>query len=99
MCLNAFATCPFQWKRGVILCFLSRAWVVCSTRQLFNLETVKLRSIFNRNGYTVAFFNKVLRTFIDKKTKEPPLAETIDDDENIRYYILSIPFVGKPSLY
>ena len=62
------------------------------------MEIVKLRSIFNRNGYTFAFFNKILRTFVDKKTKEPTLANTTDDDDNPKYYVLSIPFVGKPSL-
>ena len=65
--LNAFAFCPSEWKRGLVYCFLNRAWTICSSREIFNQEVIKLKDIFVKNGYTLAFFDKILSVFISKK--------------------------------
>ena len=102
--LNAFSNCPENWKKGLVSCFLNRAWIVCSTRDLFMLEIDKLRNIFRRNGYTLSFFNKLFSDFMNRK--EPSATETpaldinsvSDDDDDEKRYVLVIPFIGKPSL-
>ena len=65
--LNFHSVCPVKWKIGLILCFLNRAWKICSTYKLFDLELKKLQNIFVKNGYPVDFFLGVLNKFLLKK--------------------------------
>ena len=100
--LNAFALCPNTWKRGIVACFLHRAWTVCSSRKLFLQEVDKLREMFVSNGYQIRFFNKLFNAFMLKKTQQPsvPIDNNVnnDDEDDEKFYILIIPFVGSPSL-
>ena len=70
--LNAFAMCPNQWKKGLVYCFLNRAWVICSSRERFQEEVEKLKSMFVQNGYTTEFFQKKLKEFLTKKQSTTP---------------------------
>ena len=58
--LNACAVCPRSWKKGLIFGALSRAKIICSSRELFLLEIAKLRNIFWKNGYFTTFSIKYL---------------------------------------
>ena len=95
--LNAFAMCPNEWKKGLVYCFLNRAWIICSSQTRFQEEVETLKQIFTKNGYSINFFQKKLKEFLTKKQSNSPLNESVPDDENKRY-ILLIPFIGKPSL-
>ena len=97
--LNALAVCPEEWKRGIIYCFLHRAWTVCSSRHLFNLEVSKLIDIFTSNGYTLSFVKRIVHRFVTKKETGPTnsLNDSEEEDEPTRF-VMMIPFAGKPSL-
>ena len=100
--LNATALCPSIWKKGVFLGSLDRAWRICSSRELFLKEVNKLRDIYIKNGYVVGFLNSLFRQFMRKKEAVPTVHNSdvslTDDDDNVKKYVLVIPFVGKPSL-
>ena len=100
--LNAFALCPSVWKTGVFVGSLHRAWTICSTRELFLEEVDKLRQIFIKNGYVSSYINRLVKQFLLKKDSASGINNVSDnsddDDDNVRRYILVIPFVGKPSL-
>ena len=61
--LNFYAMAPSAWKRGVIMCLLYRAKMICSSVSLFNTEVGALRDMFFRNSYSSKFFDSVLSTF------------------------------------
>ena len=100
--LNCFSLCPNTWKRGLVACFLHRAWTVCSTRALFLQEVNKLREMFTKNGYHVNFFNKLYKSFMLKKqnivTNQDISLTSMSSDDESKFYVIVIPFVGKPSL-
>lgn len=58
-------------------------------------EVSKLRTIFFRNGYTEAFFNKVYSAFEHKEVKQLEVDGTKEDGEF--KYIIKIPYVGSLS--
>ena len=49
--MNFNALCPKNWNLGLIYCLLNRAYVICSTWQLFHTEVQNLKDIFSKNGY------------------------------------------------
>ena len=61
--LNFNANCPKTWKSGLIMCFLHRAKIICSTFQLYRQEVEKLRVIFHRNAYPNWFINNIVDKF------------------------------------
>ena len=93
--LNFCAVCPYTWKKGILFGALHRAKLICSSRVLFLQEVSKLRTIFFRNGYSYAFFNKVYQSFEHRK----PKVTEVDGikDEVDRKYIFKIPYVGSLS--
>ena len=63
-------SCIFQqsaqkWKTGLILCFLNRAKMICSSKELFNQEANYLDNIFFKNGYPNWFFDQSFKKFKD----------------------------------
>ena len=98
--LNDAAMCPTQWKVDLVRCFLHRAWKVCSSYTSFDLEIQKLRSIFYRNGYSVQFFNEIVKKFLcnlyEPKVQPRDPDKCIDDIE--RFYVLKIPYIGNASV-
>ena len=97
--LNAFSQCPGEWKRGLVYGALHRAWTICSSSELFQQEVEKLKDLFIKNGYSDTFFNKLLVVFTRKKESDAQQNnEQLLEEEEQKRYVLSIPFVGKPSL-
>ena len=92
--LNFSALVPNMWKAGLVRCMLHRAWIVCSSYELFMKETDKLRCMFSKNGYSSKFFHETLASFLaDRYTpKRPP------KDELETKFLLKIPYFGKPSI-
>ena len=54
--LNFHAVAPTLWKRGVIMCLLYRAKMICSSVSLFNVEISALKNMFFRNSYSYNIF-------------------------------------------
>ena len=72
-----------------------RAYSICSSQDLFNDEVKNLRIMFSRNGYTFAYFNKVLSNFLSKM--DIPKVDRPDTDTEYAP-IFKVPFVGKASI-
>ena len=93
--LNFAAMCPWNWKSGLITCFINRAYTVCSTWQLFHSEMTRLRNIFRDNGYPFQMFDRCLNVFMDKKHQQTPKMSPIDLEFTP---IICLPYTGYPSL-
>ena len=91
-----FAFCPFQWKLGLITCFLNRAYVICSSWSLFHSEVKELKNIFKKNGYPGHIFDRQVNKFVNKK-----MSNTVNGDisanDDFKSYSLCIPYVGHAS--
>lgn len=71
--LNFSALCPSKWKIGMMTCFISRAYTVCSTWDLFYQEIDKLRTIFRNNGYPKKYSTRpLIRTWKRNETHPNP---------------------------
>ena len=96
--LNFSAVCPISWKRGLVFCFLHRAYTVCSTWSLFHIEIDNLRRIFTRNGYPVVFYNDVVQQFLKSKFQVQPPTTPVDAvHDNAISHNLILPYYGSLS--
>ena len=95
--LNRIAVCPIQWKTSLLTCLLNRAWLVCSSYKRLQEEFVKLRSIFVQNGYSNVFFDRTLKRFLNKKFDCNEDKLSVSDTQE-RFYVMKVPFIGKPSI-
>ena len=59
----------------------------------FDQEIKYLEKMFVKNSYPVNFFQKTVRSFLNRKFSDVLIVENSE-----RKYILKIPFVGKPSM-
>ena len=92
--LNFYLVWPLKWKIGLISCFLNRAWNICSSYKLFDIEVRNLEKIFSKNGYPYDFFHRVVNKFLCKKFEN---VENSNIDIN-RKNCLKLPFIGKESV-
>ena len=90
---NFYSSCPMAWKKGLILCFLHRAYRICSSWALFHEEVEKLRKIFLRNAYPIAFFKNILHRFINCKYRMSDTRSDVESD----YFTLVLPYFGQTS--
>ena len=99
--LNFAAAAPIKWKAGLIFCFLHRAWMICSSSDLFKKEVNLLRDMFRRNGYPIVFFEKVYEKFYKRVTCPNVSSASINASDvsvdETRNYILKLPFIKKAS--
>ena len=58
---------PKQYKISLIRCLLHRAWMICSSSALFDVEVSFIRDILRANGYPLNFLNSHIHKF--KKIK------------------------------
>ena len=92
--LNWTAYCPKNWKLGLISCLINRAYIVCSTWDLFNNEMGKLKDIFKKNGYPNGIFDRCLNKFLERKFNEKRGEKVEDENE---YVVLVAPYFGHVS--
>ena len=102
--LNQCALCPMEWKKGLVKCFLHRAWTICSNYKRLHEEIVILRDIFVRNGYAVSFFDRIVNRFLIKKFTQGKFVNVSSDDKEdepvfLKRYILKVPYIGKASIH
>ena len=91
--MNFTAMAPNKWKHGLILCLLNTAKTVCSSKKFFNDEVSKLRGFFIENAYPISFFEKALKTFLNKQQQGS--IKNTDEKPDV---IISIPFIGEASI-
>ena len=97
--LNSQAAVPNNWKTGLIVGELNRAWRNSSSEVIFNEEVENLRQLFAHNGYNDFYFNQALRKFRDNfiKNKEGYVNDVSIDSEQKDFKVFKVPFVGEAS--
>ena len=90
--------CPVQWKTGLVLGLLHRAFLVCSSWSLLHAEIEKIIDILKSNGYPHSFLYRIVRQFLNKKFQTSNTHQTNQIPESTKKYTFSIPFLGTPSL-
>ena len=82
-----------NFKVGLILGYLHRAFCVCSSWALFHLEVMNITHIFINNGYPINFVQNVISKFVYSKfiVRTVPVKQSYTNS-------LTIPFVGHCSV-
>ena len=94
--LNYNAICPLQWKKGLIIGMLNRAFNVCSNWHLLHIEFEKITKMLIENNYPRYFVLNIIKHFLYTK-----LDSKIDicDSTNVerKTYYFKIPYIGHTS--
>ena len=94
--LNYNAICPLQWKKGLIIGMLNRAFNVCSNWHLLHIEFEKITKMLIENNYPRYFVLNIIKHFLYTK-----LDSKIDicDSTNVerKTYYFKIPYIGQTS--
>ena len=85
---------PITYKRGLINTLLFRYFNISSSYAIFHAEIEKFRQIMTKNGYAEKFFDKVVRSFLNKIFEKAP-TELITPK---RLVIFSLPYTGLHSI-
>ena len=57
---------PRGYKFNLVSTLIFRCYSICCTMELFHIEIMQLKQIFEKNGYDNKLFNRCLRTFLSK---------------------------------
>ena len=62
---------PISYKRGLINTLLFRYFNISSSYAIFHAEVEKFNKIMNLNGFPEKFFDRIVRSFLNKIFKKP----------------------------
>ena len=62
---------PISYKRGLINTLLFRYFNISSSYAIFHAEVEKFKKIMNLNGYPEKFFDRIVRSFLNKIFEKP----------------------------
>ena len=96
--LNFLAVAPLAWKKGLILCLLHRAKMICSSTAMFYSEVSNLREMFIANTYPVKFTDNVINVFYRKSEASNETDPSVSDEDQPPYILLRVPYFGKCSV-
>ena len=83
---------PISYKRGLINTLLFRYFTISSFYAIFHAEVEKFKKIMNLNGYPEKFFNRIVRSFLNKIFEKP--SSTSEPIEPKRIVLFTLPFSG-----
>lgn len=92
--LSFFSFIPISIKKAIINSAIYRAYNICSTFKLFDVEVNFLRGFFKENGYPREFVDSAVSKFLNKRFTRG--RTTYDVKKLDKYFVL--PFFGKQSL-
>ena len=81
---------PSIYKFGLLSTLLFRYFSICSNYFLFHLEVVKLKEIFQRNGYPLGFINACIKTFLNKMFVQKISRHDVPKQE----FVIILPYLG-----
>ena len=93
--LNYMATCPLNWKKGLVNGMFHRAYNICSSWHLLDCEFRKIYDILFKNGYSKNFLDGILSRFLNHKFSD--ICET-NSKSNDSKYVFILPFIDIASL-
>ena len=96
--LNFLAVAPLAWKKGLILCLLHRAKMICSSTTMFYSEVSNLREMFIANAYPVKFIDNVINVFYRKSEASSETDLSVSCEDQPPYILLRVPYFGKCSV-
>ena len=88
---NFYSFISEKYKKGLILSLFFRIFTFTITWEKFHSEVEFLRNIFKKNSYPEHFFDKCIKTFLDKKFSA---AKSTVEKRELK---ISLPFFGKYS--
>ena len=94
--LNFKAFCPYNWKLGIIYCFLHRAYNICSSFNNFHSEIIFLEKLFKNNGYPSSNFHSCVKKFLKNKFDNASTETKLKESDSTLTFC--IPFIGTESL-
>ena len=101
--LNAFA--PDTWKRETLKTIVERAYIVCSTNELLQMELKYLEKVFHEtNNYPQHIIKQILKQVQDEQNQQNvtvPIAATADETKTNgkKEHLLLVPYQGKKGDY
>ena len=87
---------PISYKRGLINTLLFRYFNISSSYAIFHAEVEKFKKIMNLNGYPEKFFDRIVRSFLNKIFEKP--SSTSEPIEPKRIVLFTLPFSGLHSV-
>ena len=93
--LNYKSFVPTDFKHGLIFTLLFRAHALSSNYELFHEEIVRLKTIWQKNGYPLFFIDKVIYRFLDSLFRPKCNNETIAEKKKV---CITLPYLGPLSL-
>ena len=104
--LNYHALAPMAWKKGLIMCLLHRAKMICSSPLILSSEIKNLKKMFMNNCYPAHFFDEIVENFMARNNNSGSTLSSIDTlltsncgDDDLPCVILNVPFYGRCSGY
>ena len=88
---------PISYKRGLINTLLFRYFNISSSYAIFHAEVEKFKKIMNLNGYPEKFFDRIVRSFLNKILFEKP-SSTSEPIEPKSIVLFTLPFSGLHSV-
>ena len=85
-----------SFKRGLINTLLFRYFNISSSYATFHAEVGKFKKIMNLNSYPETFFDRIVRSFLNKISKKP--SSTSEPIELKRIALFTLPFSGLRSV-
>ena len=97
--ISFLAVAPMVWKKGMLLCLLHRAKMICSSVTMFNSEVVKLKEMFIANAYPEKFIDNIINVFYRNCNLAPERNNmSLCDEEQLPFVLLRVPYFGKCSV-
>ena len=87
---------PISYKRGLINALLLCFFNIASSYAIFHAEVEKFIKIMNLNGYPEKFFDRVVRSFLNKIFEKP--SSTSEPIEPKRIVLFTFPSLGLHSV-
>ena len=91
---NYHAYIPIEYKKGLLLTLLHRAYTINSAYTSLHQEIEKLKKIFTKNGYPMRFIDKCILKFFNKLYAKKVVELTVPKKE----VTVVLPFMGSTSL-
>ena len=94
--LNFLSVTPTLWKKGMLLCLLNRAKMICSSAAYLTAEVANLKEMFIANAYPAKFIDHVIDRFF--RNTDDAENSVLEDVEQLPFILLYVPYFGKCSL-
>ena len=90
---NWYSFCPRKYKINLIKTLLYRAWNICSSRELFDLDSEIIKDNLIKNQFPSGLVTAVIKNFIEKSSVEIPNNDVHYTAEKKDVFLM-LPYLG-----